>query len=100
MEPPSLGQRPELLEALPVDFDLGLLACQAGAALGGEQVPPALAAKAHLPVASGRQIALLDLRAGSRIELRRICDEELPFNLHAETVDWSLTQQGARRQAG
>ena len=72
VEPAPLGQRPEPLEGLTVELDLGLVREMPGAALRGQQKLIALAAKPDLAVGADRQIALLDLVRLGPLEVGRI----------------------------
>src|SRR3954451_15838672 len=93
-QPPALGQGPELIEALAAEIDLRLLPRETGAALRGEQQPVALAANPDLALVADRQVSLLDLISRRPAELRGRGHQELPLDLHADTVDSRLDPTG------
>src|SRR5262249_32654172 len=87
VEAAPLGQRPELSEALAIELDFGLLPGETLASLRREHELVALAPQAHLAIAPDREIALLDLiRLGPR-QIGRLVDQELPLDLHGDTVE-------------
>ena len=94
LEPPPLGQRPELVEAGAVQLNLGLLPREPRAALRGEQQPIALAANPHFAFGADRQVTLFDLIGLHPAEIRRRVHQELALDLHSDTVDSRMDPTG------
>src|SRR5262249_55500040 len=99
-EPATVGQRPELVEARPVDLHLRLPPREPGPALRGEQELLPHAPNPHLALGADREVPLLDLVRVGSAELREPRHDELPLDLHADTVDWAGPDRGARGTCG
>ena len=84
LDPAAVGQRPERREPPLVDFDLLLDAGLVAARLDGQERLVPVAPEPHLDGVGDRQISLLDLAGGVRVEtIRKLLDQELALGLDA-----------------
>ena len=100
VEAAPLGQRPELVEGITLELDLGLVAREARAALRGQDKLLTPAAHPHLAVGADRQVALLDLVRIGPIEIGWLSTRNLRSTSILDTVDWDRTRQGGSRASG